>query len=158
MSTEKCFCHIADRNGNKYTVKDATARKELEALRQGLEALKTPATPVWSATYDPNKPIKAIKLVTEFGEETGYTVYLWGTDFFAGAGEEYADIDYEPVVALDILGKGEIIGVHGNASNPFLINIIKVDPIKRRAYGVSCFEHNTTNFYKYVIPIEEFLQ
>ena len=34
MSTEKCFCHITNSvTGEKYAVKDATARKELAELR-----------------------------------------------------------------------------------------------------------------------------
>ena len=30
MSIEKCFCHLATRDGTRYAVKDATARKDLE--------------------------------------------------------------------------------------------------------------------------------
>lgn len=37
---EKCFCHITDKDGNEYAVKDATARKLIEELTARVEALE----------------------------------------------------------------------------------------------------------------------
>ena len=34
MSTEKCFCHVRDKQGNRYQVKDAEARQRLTAIEE----------------------------------------------------------------------------------------------------------------------------
>lgn len=61
----KCFCHLTDRNGNSYEVKDAAARQAITKLEESVESLSQGPTRQWSSTYDKSKPLYAIKLVDD---------------------------------------------------------------------------------------------
>ena len=59
--SEKCFCHLKDKHGNRYAVKDATARQQIEQNKKSIETNNASVASMSRELYVMTEEVEQIK-------------------------------------------------------------------------------------------------